>query len=77
MKFGAKKLFKKELDVSSRAITSEICKKLTDDRIKHALELYKIGTSKIKNKNLKKELESDIDDYVVGETWKKTKNRRK
>ena len=56
MKFGAKKLFKKELDVSSRTITSEISKKLTDDRRKHALELYKIGTSKIKNKNLKKNL---------------------
>ena len=57
MQFGAKNLFKKGLDVSSRAITSEISKKLIDEGIKHAPELYKIGTSKIKNKNLKKALD--------------------
>ena len=46
MKFRAKKLFKKGLDVGSRAITSEIGKKLIGKGIKHAPELYKIGTSK-------------------------------
>ena len=58
MKFGVKNLFKKGLDVHSRAITSEITsktsgKKLIDEGIKHAPKLYKIGTSKIKNKNSK------------------------
>ena len=58
MKSGVKNLLKKGLDVHSRAITSEITsktsrKKLIDEGIKHAPELYKIGTSKIKNKNSK------------------------
>ena len=73
MKFGAKNLFNKRIDVGSRAITSEIGKKLTDERIKDAPELYKIGTSKIKNKNLKKALESDAGNYIVEETRKKAK----
>lgn len=46
MKFGKEKLFKKGLDFGSRAITSEIGKKLIDEGIKHAPELYKISTSK-------------------------------
>ena len=71
MQFGAKNLFKKGLDVGSRAITSEISTKLIDEGIKHAPELYKIGTSKIKNKNLKKPLESDFATYIVEETRKK------
>ena len=71
MQFGAKNLFKKGLDVGSRAITPEISKKLIDEEIKHAPELYKIGTSKIKNKNLKKALESDVATYIVEETRKK------
>ena len=73
MKFGAKNLFNKRIDVGSRAITSEIGKKLTDERIKDAPELYKIGTSKIKNKNLKEALESDAGNYIVEETRKKAK----
>ena len=71
MKFRAKKIFEKRLDVGLRAITSEIRKKLIDEGIKHAPELYKIGTSKIKNKNLKKPLESDFATYIVEETRKK------
>ena len=73
MKFGAKNLFNKGIDVGSRALTSEIGKKLIVKRIKDAPELYKIGTSKIKNKNLKKVLESDTGNYIVEETCKKAK----
>ena len=65
MKFGAKSLFNKGIDVGSRAITSKIGKKLIDERIKDAPELYKIGTFKIKNRNLKKALESDAGNYIV------------
>ena len=71
MKFEGKKLFKKGLDVGLRAITSEISKKLISKGIKHAPGLYKIGTSKIKNKNMKKALESDVPNYVVEETQKR------
>ena len=73
MQFRANKLFKKGLDVGSRAITSEIGKKLIDKGVKHAPGLYKIGTSKIKNKNLKKVVESDVANYIVEETRKKAK----
>ena len=73
MKSGAKNLFNKRIDVGSRAITSEIGKKLIDERIKDAPELYRIGTSKTKNKNLKKVLESDAGKYIVEETRKKAK----
>ena len=48
-----------------RALNSEIGKKLVDEGIKHAPELYRLGTSKIKNQNVKKTLESDIADYMV------------
>ena len=54
MKFGAKNLFKKRIDVASRAITSEIGKKLIDKGIKDAPELYKIGILKLKIKTSKK-----------------------
>ena len=77
MKFRAKKIFEKRLDVGLRAITSEIRKKLIDQVIKNAPELYKIDTSKIKNKNLKKSLESDVANYIVEETQKKAKNKSK
>ena len=72
---GQKKLFKR-LDIGLRAIISEIGKKLIDEGIKHAPELYKIGTSKIKNKNLKKALEFDVPNYIVEETCKKANKIR-
>ena len=48
-------------------------KKLIDKGIKHVPELYKLGTSKIKNKSMKNTLESDVADYIVKETQKKVK----
>lgn len=50
-------------------------KNLIDEGIKHAPEQFKSGTSKIKNKNLKKALESDVANYIVEETRKKTKKK--
>ena len=76
MKFGAKLLFKKGLDVASRAITFKIGKKLIVEVKKHTPELYKIGTSKIKYKNLKKALESDVANYTAEETCKKKKKKK-
>ena len=57
----------KALNIRSRAINSEIGKKVIDERIKHAPELYKLGTKKIKNKSLKKALKSDIANYAVNQ----------
>ena len=57
----------KAWNIGSRAINSEIGKKVIDERIKHAPELYKLGTKKIKNKSLKKALKSDIANYAVNQ----------
>ena len=76
-KLGAKLLFKKGVSKVLKALSSEIGKKLIDEGIKHAPELYKLGTSKIKNKSMKKTLESDIANYIVKETQKKRERKRK
>ena len=38
---------------------------MIEQGIKHAPEVYKIGTSKFKNENLEKALESDVANYIV------------
>ena len=48
----------KGLDIDSKAINSEIGKKLIGKGMKHTPELYKYGKSKVKNKTLKTALES-------------------
>ena len=55
----------------SKGLSSEIGKKLINEGIKHAPKLYKLGTSKIKNRSVKKSLESDVADYIVKEAQKK------
>ena len=55
----------KGLDMASKAINSEIEKKLKDQGIKHAPELYKYCKSRVKNKTLNRALESDIANYVA------------
>ena len=67
-------LLKKGLDIGSKAISSEIGKKIIDEGIKHAPDLYKFGTSKIKNKNLKRAFDSDIADYAAKKAEKKLFN---
>ena len=64
-------LLRKRLDVGVKAINSEVGKKLVNKRIKHAPELYRLGTSKIKNKNVKRALESEVSNYMVKEAKKK------
>ena len=46
-------------------------KKLIDEEIKPSPDICKFGTSKIRNKNLEKALESDAANYIVQETQKK------
>ena len=46
-------------------MSSDIGKKLIDEGIKHVPFLYRLGTSKIKNKNVRKALESDAVDYIA------------
>ena len=59
------------ISMGSKAINSGLGKKLIDEGIKYAPELYKLGTSKIKNKNVKRALNSDVANYIVTETKKK------
>ena len=72
-KLRAKTLFKKGVSTRSKALSSEIGKNLIDEVIKHAPDLYKFGTSKIRNKKLKEALESDAANYIIQETQKKVK----
>ena len=48
-------------------------KKLIEEGLKHAPDLYRLGTSKIKNENIRKTLESGVADYTVEETQKMAK----
>ena len=51
-------------------------KTLIDEGIKNAPNLYRFWTSKIRNKNLKRALESDATKYIKKET-NKSKGKRK
>ena len=62
---------KRRIGVGAKTLISEFGKKLVDEAIKHAPELYKFGTSKIKNKIFKRALESDIANYIFKEAKKK------
>ena len=72
-KLGAKTVFKKGVSAGSKALSSEIGKKVIDEGIKNARNLDRFGTSKIRNENLKNALESDAANYIVKETHKKVK----
>ena len=64
-------MLKKGLGVGVKAINSDIGGKLIDEGIKHDPELYRLGTSKMRNKNVKTALESEVANYVVKEAQKK------
>ena len=51
--------------MASKAINSEVEKKLLDHRIKHAPEVYKYCKRRVKNKTLNRALESDIANYAA------------
>ena len=70
---GAKTFFKKGLNAGSKALSSEIGKKLIDEGIKHAPELYALGASTIRNKNVRAALDSDVPNYISKSNTKKVK----
>lgn len=74
--FWAKKLFSNILSLGLKVVSSKIGKKLIHENIKRTSELYKLGTSKIENKNVRRALESDVSDYIVQETQKKSTESR-
>ena len=60
-------LLKAGFDIGSRALGSEFGKKLINKGIYNTQSLFKFGASKIKNKKVKKALNSEIADMVVSE----------
>ena len=55
----------KGISIGSRAIKSDLGKKLIDESIKHAPDLYRCGKERVTNKTLKKALELDVANYVA------------
>ena len=66
----ARDLAKLGIRMGSKAINSAFGKKIIDEGIKQVPNLYKYGTSKIKNKVL----DSDVANYALTEAQDKAKN---
>ena len=63
------------MDQKQSALNLE--KKLTNKGIDNIPNIFKFGVSKIKNKNVRKAMTSDIADMVVDEAQNRAKNRSK
>ena len=61
--------------MGSKAINSVLGKKLIDKGVENIPNIVRYGSSKIKNKNVERALNSDIANYVVEETQNKAKNK--
>ena len=68
-------LVKMGFDLGSKAIDSKFGKKLINKGTDNIPNIFKFGVSKIKNKNVKKALGSEIADMVVDEAQNRAKNR--
>ena len=55
----------KGISLGSRAINSELGRKIIDEGIKHAPGLYRYGKERVTDKTLKKALESDVANHVA------------
>ena len=72
-KLGASNLLKQGVSAGTKILSSNKGKRLIDEGIKQAPDLYRFGTSKIKSENVRKALESDVANYIVEGTQKKAK----
>ena len=72
-KLGASNLLRWGISAGTNALSSDIEETLIDEGIKHGAGFYKLETSKIKNENARKVLESNVTNYIVEETQKKQK----
>ena len=71
----ASDLAKASIELGSRALGSEIGKKIINKGIDSIPNIFKFGASKIRNKNVQKALQSEIADMVVQEAQNKAKNK--
>ena len=67
-------LTKLGINMGSKAINSVLGKKIIDEGIKQIPNIYKYGTSKIKNKNVQRALNPDLANIIVDETQNRAKN---
>ena len=67
-------LAKLGIRMGSKAINSAFGKKIIDEGIKQVPNLYKYGTYKIKNKNVRKVFDFSLANYTVTEAQNKAKN---
>ena len=72
-KLGASNLLNCGVNPDTKALSSEIGKILIYEGIKHPPDLYRFGTSKIRDENVRKALESNVNNYIAEETQKKGK----
>ena len=70
-------LVKAGFDLGLKALGSEFCKKLINKGIDSIPNIFKFGISKIKNKDVRKAMTSDIADMVVEEAQNRAKNKYK
>ena len=61
--------------MGSKAINSVLGKKLIDKRTESLPDIVKFGSSKIKNKNIQRALDSDIANHVVEEAQNRAQNQ--
>ena len=71
----ASNLAKIGLTMGSKAINSALGIKIINKGIDNIPNMFKYGVSKIKNKKVRRALNSDIANYVVDEAQNKVKNR--
>ena len=68
-------LIKTGINLSLRALGSDIGKKIINKGIDNIPNIFRFGRSKVKNKNIKKALESEIADLVVSEAQNKVRKK--
>ena len=71
----AENLAKIGLEMESKAINSSLGRKLINKGVDNIPNIIKYGVSKIKNKNLKKAMSSDIANIIVDEAQNKVSNK--
>ena len=73
----ASSLAKAGVELGTKAFRSEFGKKLINKGIDSIPNIFKFGVSKIKNKNVRRAMTSDIADMVVDEAQNRAKNKCK
>ena len=68
-------MLKAGINLSSKAIGSDIGKKIISKGIDNMPSIFKFGRSKVKSKNIKRALESEIADMIVREVKNKARKR--